>query len=388
MPTVAIVHDYLTQRGGAERVVLSMHDAFPDAVIYTSLYERARTFEQFGQVHIATSPLNAVPSLRRSHRWALPLLAWSFSRLDVRADVVLCSSTGWAHGVSAEGRKVVYCHSPAKWLYQPDRYLARRKGLPGAALAGLRRPLTSWDQRAASSADRYLVNSSVVSRWVQECYRRDAEVLPPPYTVDPAGPRRPLGVEPGYLLCVSRLLGYKNIGALMEAFRALPGHRLVIAGAGPDERLLRSTAPSNVTLLGPVGDDELRWLYANCLAVVTAAFEDFGLTPLEAAAFGKPVAVLRWGGFLDTVVEGETGLYFERPEPAAIAATLGRLVGGEWRQDTILAHAQRFSPARFVARLRTVVAEEARRPPVPDGRVGLVTEGGVQRAGRSPWQTG
>ena len=121
-PRVALVHDYVTQRGGAERVVLAMAAALPGAPLYTSLYEPASTYEEFGSIDIRTSPLDRVALLRRKHRLALPLLAATFSRMHVDADVVLCSSSGWAHGARTDGRKIVYCHSPAKWLYAPDRY--------------------------------------------------------------------------------------------------------------------------------------------------------------------------------------------------------------------------------------------------------------------------
>src|SRR5436189_353008 len=118
---IALVHDYLTQRGGAERVVLSLTRAFPDAPLYTSLYDPAGTFREFADVDVRPLALNAIATLRQRHRLALPLLAAAFSRLEVPADVVVCSSSGWAHGAQVEGRKVVYCHTPARWLYQPDR---------------------------------------------------------------------------------------------------------------------------------------------------------------------------------------------------------------------------------------------------------------------------
>src|SRR5437868_3905298 len=131
---VAIVHDYLTQRGGAERVVLSMLKAFPKALVYTSLYDPNSTFQEFRNIEVRTLPIDRIGTLRRNHRLALPLLAPAFSQLKVDADVVICSSSGWAHGVKTDARKVVYCYTPARWLYQPDRYLARDKSVAHAAL--------------------------------------------------------------------------------------------------------------------------------------------------------------------------------------------------------------------------------------------------------------
>src|SRR5204863_10027435 len=176
----AIAHDYLTQRGGAERVVLSLVHAFPHARVYTSLYDPAGTFPEFSDVDVRTSPLNLLRPLRRRHRLALPLLAPAFSRLRIDADVVVCSSSGWAHGARVEGRKIVYCHTPARWLYQPERYLrGRAVGFRGVA-AVLRPQLVRWDKAAAASADLYLANSSAVAARIADIYGLEAEVLPPP----------------------------------------------------------------------------------------------------------------------------------------------------------------------------------------------------------------
>ena len=227
------------------------------------------------------------------------------------------------------------------------------------ALSGIRRPLTRWDQGAASSADRYLVISSWIARQVKRLYGFEAEVVPPPVTVEASGSQHAVdGVEPGYFLCVSRLLPYKNIAAIVEAFEKLGSERLIVVGEGPDEERLKAHAGRNILFVGAVGDAELRWLYANSMSLVTASYEDFGLTPLEAAAFGKPTAALRFGGFLDTIREGETGVFFERPDPAEIAAAVKRLANESWNGVTLQAHAASFSETRFRTRIREIVAEE------------------------------
>ncbi len=366
-PTVALVHDYLTQRGGAERVVLAMMKAFPRAPLYTSLYDPVRTFPEFDRLDVRPLPLDRVGVLRRRHRLALPLLARAFSRLELDADVVVCSSSGWAHGVHALGRKIVYCHSPARWLYQCDRYLRGSRGPARAAAGALRPYLVRADRRAAASADTYLTVSSAVRDRIRDAYGLDPHVLPPPHALTPAGAARPVeGLEPGFILCVSRLLSYKNVDAVVAAFSALPGQRLVVVGSGPEETRLRQLAGRNVRLLGSVDDAVLRWLYSSCTGVVAASNEDFGLTPIEAAAFAKPVAVLRWGGFLDTLVEGTTGLYFDRPVPAEIARALRSLVARRWSASVLRAHAAGYSEEVFIDRLRAfVLADSASRATVP-----------------------
>jgi glycosyltransferase involved in cell wall biosynthesis len=358
---LALVHDYLTQQGGAERVVLALAEAFPVAPIHTSLYDPDGTFPEFSRYDIRTLPLDRLGILRSHHRLALPLLAPAFSRLRVDAEVVICSSSGWAHGAQASGRKIVYCHTPARWLYQADRYLAGSSRWAAAALSLLTPPLRRWDRNAAASADRYLVNSRAVRARVADLYGIDAEVVPPPVDFTAGGSAEPIaGIEPGFVLCVSRLLPYKNVEAVTEAFRQLPDRRLVVVGTGPLAQQIASSAPANVTVLGRVDDPGLRWLYRSSIGLVAASYEDFGLTPVEAAGFGKPTAALRWGGYLDTIAEGSTGLFFEQPEPRLIAEAVDRLAATSWSADTLSAHAGRFSTARFVERVNAVVDEERR----------------------------
>jgi glycosyltransferase involved in cell wall biosynthesis len=360
-PRVAIVHDYLTQRGGAERVVLSLARGFPDAAIHTSLFDPHGTFAEFSGLDVRTGPLDRSKRLRDDHRLALPLLAPAFSRQRVDADVVVCSTSGWAHGVTTGGRKLVYCHAPARWLYQSDRYLGARGPAARLALGGLSPFLRRWDRRAAASADRYLANSSATRQLVADVYGIEAEFVPPPYALGP-GEEVPVdGLDDGFLLCVCRLLPYKNVGAVAEAFASLPELRLAVVGDGPDRDRLAQSAPANVRYLGELHDAQLRWLYSRCRGLVTAAYEDFGLTPLEAAAFGRPTAALRFGGFLDTIVPGETGVLFDRPEPALIGAGVRELVATDWDDHRLRAQAESFSEARFTATMQSCVDELAAR---------------------------
>ena len=375
MSTVVLAHDYATQRGGAERVALMLARAFPGAPMHTTLYDPAGTFPEFGGLDLRTTRLDKHALLRRYHRLAMPLLASAVDADRVEGDVLLASSTGWAHGYRGAARTVVYCHAPARWLYQTDRYLgshagagpvgrARRAGM-GAALAALAPGMRRWDAAAAARADLYLANSTVTQRAVAEVYGIRAEVLPPPPALLPGGPERRVdGVEPGFLLCVARLMPYKNVDVIVEAVNALPGVRLVVVGAGPDRARLEALAGPRVRLLGRVDDDELRWLYRSTAALVAASFEDYGLSPLEAGAFGKPSVVLGDGGYLDTVVPGRTGLFFDAPEPTAIAGAIEDALARSWSARRIAAHVATFGEDRFCARLREIVAAvgEERQP--------------------------
>jgi glycosyltransferase involved in cell wall biosynthesis len=338
-----------------------MHLAFPRAPIHTSLYDPAGTFPQFAGVPIHASRLNRFGTLRHHHRVALPLLAPTFSAMHVDGDVVICSSSGWAHGVRTDGRKIVYCHAPARWLYQRDAYLAGSGAVARAGLRGMSPALRAWDRRAARSADVYLANSHHTRRLIRDVYGIDADVVFPPIGVDPDGHQEPVGnFEPGYFLCVARLLAYKHVDAVIEAFRDLRSERLVVVGSGPEEPKLRALACPNVEFLASVSDDELRWLYAHAQAVIAASYEDFGLTPIEAAAFGVPTIALRYGGYLDTVIEGTTGAFFDAPEPVAITHSVRGFDRGAFDARAVRAHALTFSEVNFQTRLRRIAGLDAR----------------------------
>lgn len=194
---VAIAHDYLTQRGGAEKVVLALQRAFPESPIYTTLYQPDTTYPEFSASTIITSPLNRIPILRRSHRLALPFLAWAAGRTRVNAVHTIVSSSGWAHGFPTNGSKIVYCYSPARWLYQRDAYLGTSKLTPtGVALRLLAPFLKRWDRRAAKSATKYFAISTVVQRRIQETYGIESEVLPAPHSVDMSIPQEPVDLGP------------------------------------------------------------------------------------------------------------------------------------------------------------------------------------------------
>lgn len=352
LPVVAIAHDYLTQRGGAERVVLALHEAFPEATIYTTLYEPDDTYPQFADADIVTSPLNRIGMLRRHYRFALPLLAFVSSATRVDADVTIASSSGWAHGFRCSGRKLVYCHSPARWLYLTEEYVGSST-LKRVVANVLRRPLTRWDQRASRTADRYLANSHMVRDRIDRVYGRDADVLAPASTLRADGPLRPVDgmaewAADGYHLVVSRLLPYKNVAPVVEAFRDLPDRRLLIIGEGPLGGALAESAPPNVRLVGCVDDAQMRWAYANCTALVAASHEDFGLTPLEAGAWGHPSVALHSGGFLDTVVDGVNGVFFEEPTSQCIRDAVIAASEVDWDAEGIRQHVEQFGVERFV----------------------------------------
>lgn len=357
---VAIAHDYLTQFGGAERVVLSMLKAFPEADVYTTLYEPDRTFPDFRERRVHTSWLNRFGLLRREHRAALPLLPAASSSIEVDADVVLCSSSGWAHGFRTNGIKVVYCHSPARFVYLSREYLGRSGRALGPLLHLAKPWLRRWDHRAQAESAVYLANSRVVADRVHAYYGRDAIVVPAPHSIDVLGEQDAIELpwtEPDFDLLVSRLLPYKNVDVALRAYAQMPQRRLVVVGRGPLLATLRKQAPENVTVLGGVSDAQLRWAYAHASLLIAPAREDYGLTPLEAAAFGTPTVALRAGGYLDTVVEQVSGSFFDQADEAHLVPAVRSAASYPWSASRIREHASVFGERQFAERLRGIVTE-------------------------------
>lgn len=367
-PRVAIAHDYLTQRGGAERVVLSLCRAFPEAEIHTLFHEPEQTYPEFSERRIRTSGLNRIEALRTDPRRALPLLSRAADRMHINADLVIASSSGWAHAFPTQGARLVYCHSPARWLYLPADYLGTSGPLDPKrlALTALTPSLRAWDQRAARTAaahGEYLANSTIVRERIQEVYGIQASTVFPPFHPAVAeGEQRPIpelagwagadGTEGGHHLVVSRLQPYKHVDRVIRAVGGTPGTRLLVVGRGPERERLRAMAPPNVRLVEGLDDAQMRWAYAHARGLIAMSHEDFGLTPLEAGAHGIPTLALRAGGYLDTIAEGLNGHLVEGSSPAEIRDGLATMEAMTWDADRIRAHAETFSEQRFIAEIR------------------------------------
>ena len=349
---LTIAHDYFTQRGGAERVAAAMIRALePDRVV-TAVSDPDRTFP-LGTEPIETTMLQRWAAFRADPRRALPLLPLAWNLVPpVTSGVVLCSSSGWSHGITVTGdaKKIVYCHNPARWLYQPEDYFLEQPWIVRATMRLIRPLLSSWDKAAASTADLYIANSTNVAERIRSTYGREAVVIFPPVSMDAHGETSEVpDLEPGYFITVGRGRGYKNVEALVEAFADLPDERLVVVGARP-----RGEIPPNVTVLRRVTDAELRWLYRSARALVSVSHEDFGLTPLEATMFGTPALLLRAGGFVDSLAEGVSGSFIDDPSPAGIRASV-RSFPRHWDEAAITEHAAEFSLESFLIRLEAAL---------------------------------
>jgi glycosyltransferase involved in cell wall biosynthesis len=342
---IAVAHDYLSQPGGAERVVLELARLL-DATIVTSFYEPEGTFRDFRDFEIETSHLQGridADSFRRS----VLRFPSAFRDLDVSSfDAVVISSSAFAHHLR-HPRSVVYCHTPPRFLYDSGAYMSRVAQLVGTPLfAGLR----ASDRRAAKHHLAYAANSNRTSRNIERCYGRRAEVIYPPLALGHLPDEVAVPAEPGFALVVSRLLPYKRVDLAIEACRALR-FPLVVVGEGPEEERLRDRARgADVDFKGRVGDTELRALFSTARVVLAPGVEDFGYGPVEANYAGLPVVAPHAGGALETMIDGETGVLAAPEDPAAWTAALEAVLARGWDAQGLRDATRRFWPEVFRAR--------------------------------------
>jgi len=351
---VALVHDYLNQMGGAERVVMAFHQMFPDAPIYTSIYDPQRVDPAFQEMDIRTSFMQKFPLVTRHHQPYLPFYPFAMESLDLREyELVLSSSSAFGKGVITRPgtMHICYCHTPMRWCWNYREYVEREQlgGIARRVLPFLITGLRMWDQVSAMRVDHFIANSPVVAERIQKYYRRDAVVIPPPvevsrFSFDPA-----TEVE-DYFLIISRLIPYKRIDLAIEACNRLR-LPLVIIGAGRDMERLKRLAGPTIRFLGRLSDQEVLHYYARCRALLFPGEEDFGITPLEAQACGRPVIAYGSGGALASVVEGITGVFFYEQTVDSLATALASFDERRYEPQTIRSHALEFDMPRFHRRI-------------------------------------
>lgn len=305
---VAIVHDFVVERGGAERVLLELNRTFPATPIHTALFDPQGTYAPLRSLDMHTLVGRGRPPgpLLREHRRSLPLAVRAFRNTTIDADVLIANSSGLSHLTRCTGRRLVYCQTPARWLHAPDDYLRHLPAITVRAFSvAIRRWLLEIDREAMRSADAVLVNSHYMANVVEAIYDIDVEVVRPPSSLFVDGPTAPIpGLDPGFFLTPSRLLGYKRLDVLLHAAESLPDEQFLVVGDGPLRRSLSRSAPPNVVFAGSVSEATLRWAYDACKAVVLTCADDYGLVPREAAAFGKGAVTPSAGGYLEQSTDG------------------------------------------------------------------------------------
>ena len=307
---VALVHDFLVSLRGADRVFLEICDLWPDADVFTTIYDKDGTHGHFAGRRVHTSFLQRLRPTARTFRALLPLYPRAIESFDLSGyDIVVSSSSAWAHAArhSADAVHVSYCHNPFRYLWNEyERTLAeRRDPITRSALRDVFRRWRAWDLAASRRVDAYVTNSVATQERIRRCYRRESTVVYPP--VDTA--RFTPGPPGDHYLVLSELVSHKRIDTIVRAFSEL-GLPLVVVGDGPHAGHLRRLAASNVSFAGRVSDQDAGALVTTCRALVVAANEEFGIAAVEAQAAGRPVIARAAGGLIETVRDGVTGCFW------------------------------------------------------------------------------
>ena len=387
-PRVALVHDFLLDLRGAERVFAAICDAWPEADVFSAVYDERGTEGRFAGRGVNTSFLQRLRPTSRTFRVLLPLYPHAVESLDLRGyDVVVSSSSAWSHGVLVDpgAVHVCYCHNPFRYAWSEREATLRARGpLTRPALRLLLNRWRQWDWIAAQRVDRYVANSHLTASRVHRYLGREATVLHPPVEIE----RFHQGRVGEHYLVLSELMAHKRIDVAVRAFNEL-GLQLVIVGDGPEARRLRRLAQPNVQFTGRLSDPAVAELLRTSRALVVPGAEEFGIAAVEALASGRPVLAAAGGGVSESVEEGVTGAFFAGGDATALADCVRSFDALAIEPDACEAAAERFVPERFQAALRRIVedaVEQERRPRAGERaavRAGLVSLQGRRTSIRS-----
>ena len=349
---VAIVHDYLNQYGGAERVLEALKELYPAAPVYTSIYDAEAMPAFYRDWEIKTSFMQQLPGWRKHFRRYFLLYPSAFEQFDLSGyELILSSSSAYAKGVIPHPRAkhLCYCHTPMRFAWRTDSYIEREQiaGVQAAILPLALTYLRTWDVVSSARVDRFVANSQEVAGRIARYYGREAAIVPPPVDLPPFAPTTPQA----FYLTGGRLIPYKRLDLVIEAFNhlRLP---LKIFGDGRDRLRLEALAGPTIEFVGRVDETERQALFAACQAFIFPGEEDFGITPLEAMAGGRPVIAYAAGGALETVIEGLNGRFFYRQTAADLAYAVAASRHDTYDPILIRQHAERFGRAVFLRNLR------------------------------------
>ena len=358
---VALVHDHLAQEGGAEKVLEVLHEMFPQAPIYTLIYDRDRLSKHYRAKDIRTSFLQKLPLGVKKYQWYLPLMPFATESYDLsQYDLVISNSSAFAKGVitSPETLHICYCHTPTRYLWTDTHSYVAELKYPQFVKKFIPKVLSRiriWDRLAADRPDAFVANSRTVQERIKKYYRRNSEVVYPPVELSRFKPKEKPGGE--YFLAGGRLVPYKRFDLTIKAFNRL-GMTLKIFGIGPDFERLKKMARKNIEFLGYVSNEERSQLYQGARAFINPQVEDFGITSIEAMASGTPVIAYAHSGALETVVEDVTGHFFHEQRWEEIADKVIRLKDEHFDPIRIHQHAQRFGENSFKQRLENFINQK------------------------------
>lgn len=362
---VALIHDHLAQDGGAEKVLKVFAEMFPEAPIFTLLYEKKNADKYFKDRHIETSVIQKLPGGIKHYQWYMPFMPMAVEFFDLKNyDLVISDASAFAKGVitSPYTLHICYCHTPTRYIWSDThqyinelRYNKYFKKIISLLLNYIR----MWDKLAADRVDKFIANSKIVQRRIVKYYKRNSVVIYPPVEIEKFGLADSLE---DYFLIGGRLAPYKRVDIVIEAFKKL-GKKLKVFGDGVDLKRLKKIAgdSQNIEFLGRVDDETMAGLYRKCQAFINPQEEDFGITVVEAMASGRPVIAFRKGGAMETVIEGETGIFFDKQDAESLSKTILNFDSAKFNPQKIRAHAEKFGVERFKREVKEFIEEEWRK---------------------------
>jgi len=365
---VALVHDFLNQYGGAERVLEALTEIFPQAPIYTIIYDSDKMRGKFANKKIYTSFFQKLPKfLRKRYKYFLPLLPTAPETFDLRDfDLIISSSSAWSKGVVTRLNTlhIAYIHSPMRFVWDyNERYLKEENKIKFRFFI---RPILSyfrlWDRLAADRPDYLIANSYYTQERIKKYYRRKSEVIYPPVNHKTWFTEDKNNKKLNYFLIVSRLSPYKKIDKVIEVFNKneLP---LVVVGEGKQKKYLKSMAKKNIKFLGWISEDKLPKIYAGARAFIFSGEDDFGIAPAEAMTQGVPVIALKRGGIKEILEEGKTGEFFKAPLPPLIIKAVNKFIENEknYDRDYIKQSVEKFRKERFIEEFQNFIKKQSKK---------------------------
>jgi len=357
---VALVHDFLKEYGGAERVLEAMHEIWPASPIFTSFYLPEKMPDSFKSWDIRVSKMQKIPIISKISKVFTFFYPWIFESMDLSGyDVVISSSASFAKGVITKPNQlhISYCHTVPRFLYGYPSETSRRKlWFLKPFLAVLDSKLRVWDFWAAQRVEEFVVNSQEVKKRVAKFYRRPSTIIYPPVDLKKFKVGSYLK-NADYFLVVSRLSAYKNIDLAILACQKI-NEKLKIVGIGREEKRLRRIAYGKVEFLGWLDDEQLADCYRESKAVIFPGEDDFGIVPVEAAACGKPVVALALGGALETIIQHRTGEFFTKPSVESLIGVLEHFDPGKYKPENCRKQAEKFSKERFMTDFKNFVEKK------------------------------
>ncbi len=356
---VALVHDYLSQDGGAERVLKALHEIWPGAPIFVLFYDKKK-ITYFGDAQVRESWLKYLPFIKDIFQWYLPLMPMATEQHDLRGyDLVISSSSVFAKGVitSTNTLHISYCHTPPRFLWgDGNNYLSDLKSgrLFKWLLPAINHHLRLWDDVSTKRVDCFIANSETVAKRIKKYYRRDSDVVFPPVETTRFETASKLG---DYYVCGGRLVPYKRLDLVVKVFNRL-GWPLKIFGVGPEYKHLKKIAKNNIEFYGKISEREKTVLLSRALAFIHPQKEDFGITPVEAMSAGRPVIAFNEGGATETVIPGITGVFFAEQEWESLLKILLDFDPYKWDSEKTKEHVQKFSVNNFKNAIQKLVTEK------------------------------